>query len=675
MSTSNPAIIDIEEGKYNARDVLGMCRMYKPLLDAVIRNDVAQVYLIDADMAHLARQMTRKGIPIDLKERERVGEHLRQIRDAAIEELRPYTEGENRKLFIDWCASFYAAKPRKGEPAGGMIAPNGLVYSNEMAFQERVEIRRAEVTKDLEKEGVQFTKRVYQAAIMRVAGVPLTELSDDGWPKVNKEILEDFSYHAAAKSLRNFLLTSATIRTFIEGQEVAADGSLHPEWSIHKITGRWGSSPNCFDGTTEVLTPQGWICFDALPEGLEVAQFDKDTHEIKFVLPTQYIKKHYVGDMISISHPMFDLLVTPDHRMLTVTADQLTFSVCTAKDFNKEAYSLVLTATQNISAIEKPTVRLVNNAIANVLTIPWSAPVYCISVPSTFILVRKNGKVVIAGQCQNWSKRAGGGLENIRAMICAPPGHIFVGADQKQLEARLLAGASQDTWLCSVVRDDNADIHSAFAAIAFPDNWPILAETYAKHKKDDACGGSPNTKCHLCKERSRLRDLTKRLEYGAFYGGSAKTLWESVAKEFQGIKLQAIVKFLETVNAQLPGLLAWRQAVLQKAIATGEIRSPILGRRQTFPLDRVEPTVAYNFIPQSGGADLWALGAQEFCRRWDQTKDDARIIHNGHDSVLILTKENFADTVAKDVHECWEREWNGVRFLMDTKIGQRFSEV
>jgi DNA polymerase I-like protein with 3'-5' exonuclease and polymerase domains len=291
---------------------------------------------------------------------------------------------------------------------------------------------------------------------------------------------------------------------------------------------------------------------------------------------------------------------------------------------------------------------------------------------------------------QNWSMRAGGGVENLRRMIAAPEGFVFVGADQKQLEARLIAACSQDPFLIDVFKR-GADIHGELAGVAFV-QWPQAAEVYAKHKPQHklaktrgyGCGTSQaHPYCEMCESRDKMRDLTKRLEYGAFYGGTVDTLWKSVVKDYPDIKPASIGQFMQNVGQRMPGVISWRTNVLRDAIAKGEIRSPILGRREVFPLahlGRVEATVAYNFLPQSGGADLWAIGAAKFMDLWNQwaEKDDtryARICHNGHDSVLILTKESCADEVERDVHTCWEMIWNDVPFLMDCKRGHRWSEV
>jgi DNA polymerase I-like protein with 3'-5' exonuclease and polymerase domains len=300
---------------------------------------------------------------------------------------------------------------------------------------------------------------------------------------------------------------------------------------------------------------------------------------------------------------------------------------------------------------------------------------------------------------QNWTQRGGGGVENLRRMVEAPEGYLIVYADFAQLEARLIGAMSQCPYMIETFKR-GGDIHSAFALVGFPALWPKLAAAFAAHKKTPLCCVCPSCNetvelargancskcvktvpekarkcaCPDCKSRDKLRDVTKRLEYGGFYGAAAMTLWESVVKDFPDTTMGQIEDFLRQFNARLPEVLVWRQEALKRVLKTGEIRSPILGRLQMFPLyalGRVEPNVVYNFQAQSGGADLWDLGAAEFCKRWDQTGVDARICNNGHDSILVLTREECVPQVELDVRACWEREWNEVNFPMDLKTVKR----
>lgn len=509
----------LSEGRYNARDVLATCRLYKHLADALHTTGTVNVYLHDREMAKLALQMQRIGMPIDLEERERVGKHLREIRDAGVAELRKYTEAPE---FIDWVASFQATKPRKTDPQAGQVGADGTSESRESAYAARVVLRKAELEKKWAKlrvkgvDPINIGSKYQQAALMRVAGVPLTRINPkSGLPKISKDTLEPHAANPAARAMLNFSLTDTLIETFVDGLEIAPDGYIHPEWLIHKITGRWGSNPNV----------------------------------------------------------------------------------------------------------------------------------------------------------QNWSKRAGGGAENLRRMVHAPKNYLLVGADFAQLEARILALLSRDPLLLAVFMEGR-DIHAEMAAIGFPAVWPGLQATYLAHKDEKG-----SCKCETCASRDKARDLTKRLEYGGFYGGAPLVLWQSVVKDWPTLMLRDIEAFVRNMNQRMPAVMRWRRQVLEEATLKREVRSPILGRRETFPLGRVDPGVAYNYKAQSGGADLWCLGALDFMRRWPQDGASGRIIHNGHDSVLVLVKREDAERCALDVRESWERTIDGVTFKLDVRIGERWSDV
>ena len=586
--------LELKEGQYNARDVLGMCRVYPHLIDALESRGTTNVYEIDEILAELALQMTRIGMPVNSERRQEIGDRLRRLRDEAVEVLKGYTEGESREEFLNWVATFFAAKPRKGEPVVGSLrvgptraqaradellrsqrewkeykkpldpaldeakeadaqlaeivemlkvaktelkasrfeddANNGLAHTAESAFELRRAIRRADAELAISKKGVNYRAKVVQAAILRAAGVPLIKTT-------GKSGLPQID------------------------KEVLAGFKRHPSAAA----------------------------------------------VLKYILVSSTIGVYIEGESRIGKGGVKPLIVSSDgyiHPQWTI----------------------------------------------HKITGRWGS----------------------SPNCQNWSKRAGGGEENLRSMIEAPEGYTFIGADQAQLEARLVTAMSQCKYLLDILQRGD-DIHGAFAAIGFSDVWPKLAATFKEHKKAMAKGDK--CKCETCAERDRVRDQTKRLEYGCIYGGQDKAIWEALVGEFPNLTQRQVRLFIDAFNRACPEVLAWRQSVLVEATRDGVIRSPILGRCQVFPLNRVDPTVAFNYKAQSGGADLWALGAIEFCKRWNQYEFDARIIHNGHDSVLILCREEFADAVEADVYACWNREWGGVPFFMEARKGRLWSET
>jgi GTP cyclohydrolase I len=75
----------------------------------------------------------------------------------------------------------------------------------------------------------------------------------------------------------------------------------------------------CYDRETEILTPEGWVRFDALPPGLPVAQVDLATLAMTFVEPIEYVRYPYSGQMVRWLSDTVDMLVTPDHRAVFQT--------------------------------------------------------------------------------------------------------------------------------------------------------------------------------------------------------------------------------------------------------------------------------------------------------------------------------------------------------------------
>lgn len=75
----------------------------------------------------------------------------------------------------------------------------------------------------------------------------------------------------------------------------------------------------CYDRETEVLTPDGWVRFDQLSEGVPVAQVDTATLNMTFARPTAYVRYPYRGQMVRWLSDTVDLLITPDHRVVYQT--------------------------------------------------------------------------------------------------------------------------------------------------------------------------------------------------------------------------------------------------------------------------------------------------------------------------------------------------------------------
>ena len=244
---------------------------------------------------------------------------------------------------------------------------------------------------------------------------------------------------------------------------------------------------------------------------------------------------------------------------------------------------------------------------------------------------------------------------NLRRQIRAPKGRIFVGFDFSQLEARIIALISGDPFLCEVFAA-GLDIHRECAKVIFP--------------KFETLGAS---------EQKQLRDLTKPLEYGAFYGGSVETLWRNLVKEGRSVRLADIAKAVATLMHKMEGVVRWqRNAVATAMTPPYEVRDFLLGRRRTFPLGQVEATEAMNFGVQAAGSAIMNTGMGRMADLIDNFKE-CEPIGQFHDAAIFECWADDADLVAAAVKDSftqsYERDGRVIPFPIDLKIGVSWADV
>lgn len=160
----------------------------------------------------------------------------------------------------------------------------------------------------------------------------------------------------------------------------------------------------CYDDKTEILTLAGWKRFADLR--LEkVAQVDPGTLEVSFVTPQQWINYHYTGPMHHFVTEEFDLLVTPDHRMLTQRADEFhrgpgSWKFMAAKDIPNRGLYVFPRACRRAGDShwhERECLTLVSEEQRTVEQ--YDGMVYCVTVPTGAVFVRRNGQTAVAGNC------------------------------------------------------------------------------------------------------------------------------------------------------------------------------------------------------------------------------------------------------------------------------------
>lgn len=294
--------------------------------------------------------------------------------------------------------------------------------------------------------------------------------------------------------------------------------------------------------------------------------------------------------------------------------------------------------------------------------VPHTGFVYCLTMPSSHLVIRRGNCVSITNQCQNWPLW-------LRVMVTAPQGRRIVGADAAQLELRLAAALSGDDELirrCMTANEDRKfepdhDPHSYVASLSFGSGYTSLMLKDPLHNT-----GNRRCACQSCTRR-HLRDVAKRVVYGLNYGAGAPTIREAIYDGgYDGvpITIEMIETVIKTYFKAFPGVSAWRQHTLAEAQRTGYVRDALINRFRTFPLGDVDTTIAFNFCIQSTAASNMDLGILALHSRLHTADPTAFIFAQVHDAVYVECDESAqcVRDVSSLVTECLSSE---VRFHDD----------
>lgn len=85
----------------------------------------------------------------------------------------------------------------------------------------------------------------------------------------------------------------------------------------------------CYDEETETLTDNGWVGIDEWKDGFKIACYDESSRTIRYKEPDNGILVYEVSNvsMYSIRSQQQDMLITPEHRILSATKKEGTWGV------------------------------------------------------------------------------------------------------------------------------------------------------------------------------------------------------------------------------------------------------------------------------------------------------------------------------------------------------------
>jgi DNA polymerase-1 len=215
----------------------------------------------------------------------------------------------------------------------------------------------------------------------------------------------------------------------------------------------------------------------------------------------------------------------------------------------------------------------------------------------------------------------------IRQAFIAPPDHVLLAADYSQIELRIMAHLSGDASLIAAFEADR-DVHQATAAEVF---------------------GVPLSEVSTDQRRS-----AKAINFGLIYGMSAFGLARQL-----GIGRNEAQQYVDLYFERYPGVKAYMDRTREGARETGYVET-VFGRRLYLPeirsrnraLQQYAERSAINAPMQGTAADLIKL-AMIAVDRWceEEGQDDARLIMQVHDEMVLEARQGAADRVAAAVRE------------------------
>ena len=250
--------------------------------------------------------------------------------------------------------------------------------------------------------------------------------------------------------------------------------------------------------------------------------------------------------------------------------------------------------------------------------------------------------------------------DEIRGVVCAPPGKVFVAGDWSALEARIFAILTNDQ-IDLAVYDKGGDIHLNTALEMFG-----LAEL-------------PTVK------RKAYRNTAKTFRFGVLqYGGEPETLKAKTycpcprcrerLPDSLSLSREELRKVTDRWFARHPNVRKWRSEVVAQVRKSRSYVAPSgLRRFYLAPMGEELWKEAWNWPIQHLAAWL----AHRAQRRLHE-KYDAPIVLQHHDSLVCMVDEGSEVTWGERLREVMEMpvpELGGRVFPIEVKHGQRWSEL
>lgn len=251
----------------------------------------------------------------------------------------------------------------------------------------------------------------------------------------------------------------------------------------------------------------------------------------------------------------------------------------------------------------------------------------------------------------------------MRSLLIPEDGHVFIIADYDQIELRLASGVAGAEGYLRVLRL-GGDPHALTAEMIYQQvftdllNAEMCPACIAKHEKTGVWG----KKCKSCKYGEKyelLRTFAKNFVYGAWYGASAQTQFETVSSAvdertgkllFPGMTFKMVDAAHRAWLKANPEALAFWAYLMDHAKKYGYVREPVLGRIREVP--SLDPNVIKNFPIQGAAAGVMGMGMSKVIQAipFDYERRTG-LVNQCHDAIAVEVHERDAEWACAAVTE------------------------
>ena len=239
----------------------------------------------------------------------------------------------------------------------------------------------------------------------------------------------------------------------------------------------------------------------------------------------------------------------------------------------------------------------------------------------------------------------------IRQAFIVPKGYQLISADYSQVELRIMAHLSKDEGLLDAFAK-GLDVHKATAAQVF--SVSIENVTTEQRRK------------------------SKAINFGLIYGMSAFGLAKQI-----GVERQAAQAYMDSYFEQYPGVLKYMETTRSQAHEKGFVET-LFGRRLHLPeinsknvmRQKASERAAINAPMQGTAADIIKIAMVNVQNWLKSSKNDARIIMQVHDELVIEAKSSEVDVVRNKVCELMSSAAElDIPLVVDAGVGYNWDEA